>query len=103
MEWFCSSALLPKSEQKREGRGYSSRSKGFEKVLQHFLGNHDSLQSQGGSGAFRWLILPEGQLSIITAGGQEPLLLRVPGHTVDILRMGLRQVGCQGEGRLLWI
>lgn len=55
----------------------------------------------GGSEAFRPLILPEGHLPIITAGGQESLLLGVPGNTVDILGMGLRQVGCQGEGGLL--
>lgn len=76
---------------------------GAGKVLRHFLGNHDSVQSQGGSDAFWSLILPEGHLPVIAAGGQEPLLLRVPGHTVDILGMGLRQVGCQGEGGLLWI
>lgn len=38
MEWFCSSALLPKSEQKREGRGYSSRSKGLRKSYNIFWG-----------------------------------------------------------------
>lgn len=68
-----------------------------------FWGNHNSVQSQGGSEAFKPLILPEGHLPIITAGGQKPPLLGVPGYTVDILGVGLRQVRCQGEGRLLRI
>lgn len=49
------------------------------------------------------LVLPEGHLPIITAGGQQPPLLGVPGHAVDILGMGLAQMGRQGEGGLLWV
>lgn len=76
---------------------------GAGKVLRRFLGSHYSVRSRGSSEAFRPLVLPEGHLPIITAGGQQPWLLGVPGHTVDILGMGLMQVGCQGEGGLLWI
>lgn len=74
---------------------------GTGEVRGHFLGKHDSIQSQSGSDAFRRLILPEGQLSIVTAGGQKPPFLGVPGHAVDILGVGLRHVGCQREGGLL--
>ena len=76
---------------------------GAGEVRGHFLGKHDSVQSHSGSDAFRRLILPEGQLSIVTAGGQKPPFLGVPGHAVDILGVGLRHVGCQREGGLLWV
>lgn len=51
----------------------------------------------------RLMILPEGYLPIITTRGQEPCLLGVPSHTVDILGMGLTKMGCQREGGLLWV
>lgn len=51
----------------------------------------------------RLVILPEGYLPIITTRGQEPWLLGIPSHTVDILGMGLTKMGCQREGGLLWV
>lgn len=87
----------------KEGQATLPGLLGLEKSYDILGGNHDSVQSQGGSGAFKPLILPEGHLPIITAGGQKPTLLGVPGYTVDILGMGLRQVRCQGKDGLLWI
>lgn len=84
-----------------EGQGCSSKFSVPGTVLGHFPGN--LTRSQGGSEAFRMLVLPEGHLPIIAAGGQEPWLLGVPGHTVDVLGVGLVLVGCQREGGLLRI
>lgn len=104
-EWFCGPAPLPSLTAGGPNKGRSRMLllvlSGAREVWGHFLGKHDSVQSQSGSDAFRRLILPEGQLSIVTAGGQKPPLLRVPGHAVDILGVGLRHMGCQGEGGLL--
>lgn len=55
------------------------------------------------SKACRLVILPEGHLPIITTRGQEPWLLGIPSHTVDILGVSLAHMSCQREGRLLWI
>lgn len=47
------------------------------------------------------LVLPEGDLAIVAAGGEQPRLLRVPGHAVDVLRVRPWHVGCEAEGGLL--
>lgn len=38
-------------------------------------------------------VLPDGKLSVVTAGGQQPGFLRVPGHTVDVLTVGFGHMG----------
>lgn len=53
------------------------------------------------SADFRPLVLPEGDLAVVAAGGQQPRLLGVPGHAVDVLRVCAGHVGGEAEGRLL--
>lgn len=40
---------------------------------------------------------PDGDFSIVAAGGQESWLLWVPGDTVDILAVGFGHLSCQRE------
>lgn len=47
--------------------------------------------------------LPDGNLSIITAGGQESCLLWVPGDTVNILTMSFGYLSSQQKHRLVRI
>lgn len=53
------------------------------------------------SANFGALVLPEGDLAVVAAGGQQARLLRVPGHAVDVLRVGPGDVGGEAEGGLL--
>lgn len=47
------------------------------------------------------VVLPDGELSVVTAGGQQSRLLRIPGHAVDVLIVGFGHVGRQEEDGLL--
>lgn len=52
------------------------------------------------SANFGALVLPEGDLAVVAAGGQQARLLRVPGHAVDVLRVRPGHVGGQAESGL---
>lgn len=49
------------------------------------------------------VVLPDGKLSVVAAGGQQSRLLWMPGHAVDVLIVGFGHVGRQEEDGLLWV
>lgn len=107
--WLCPMASSYQGRQTvhgpelNEGQGCFRSSWWLGKVLRHLLWESPNSSRPPSSEACRLVILPEGYLPIITTRGQEPWLLRIPSHTVDILGMGLTKMGCQREGGLLWV
>ncbi|KAF3851096.1 hypothetical protein F7725_012868 [Dissostichus mawsoni] len=50
-----------------------------------------------------WLKPPDGDVSVVAAGGEESRLLGVPGHTVDVLVVSSGHLSSEREHGLLWV
>lgn len=62
-----------------------------------------SARGEGGRRSVLFVELPDGDVSVVAAGGQQSRLLRVPGHAVDVLTVSSGHLSNQREHRLVGI